>query len=89
MRILLYIVFGSVTALIGYHLYGAEIERRAALANLSQAIAEQESLETENAKLIEDIEYYQDPHNLEKELRARFNYRAPNEDLIIVVPSQQ
>ncbi len=33
-----------------------------------------------------DLDYYLNPANLEKELRARFNYRAPDEKLLIIVP---
>ena len=62
------------------------MEVRAATADLKSAMEESARLESEQAKLGEDIEYYSDPHNLEKELRARFNYRSPEEKLIIVVP---
>lgn len=34
-----------------------------------------------------DFTYFSNPLNLEKELRARFNYRSPGEKLIIIVPS--
>ena len=33
-----------------------------------------------------DYEFYLSPVNLEKELRARFNFRAPGEKTIILVP---
>jgi len=35
-----------------------------------------------------DLEYYGDPENLERELRARFNYRAPGEKTIILIEPQ-
>jgi uncharacterized protein YfcZ (UPF0381/DUF406 family) len=44
-----------------------------------QADDEYKSLES-------DYQYYQNPANLEKELRARFNYRLPDEKLIVIVP---
>jgi len=47
-----------------------------------------EELRADNTRLQGDVEYLSDPHNLEKELRARFNYRSPNEKLIIVVPQE-
>lgn len=43
----------------------------------------------DNDDLREKISYYSNPRNLEKELRARFNYRFPNEKLIIVVPKKE
>ncbi|MEK7546648.1 MAG: hypothetical protein AAB536_00485 [Patescibacteria group bacterium] len=33
-----------------------------------------------------DLNYYLNPENLEKELRARFNYRLPGEKMIVIVP---
>lgn len=35
-----------------------------------------------------DIDFYSNKENLEKELRARFNYRGPDEELIIIVPKE-
>ncbi len=32
-----------------------------------------------------DYDYYQNAANLEKELRARFNYRSPDETMIVIV----
>lgn len=51
------------------------------LAQLERVRHEYETLKT-------DYEYYLNPDNLEKELRARFNFTAPGEKLIIVVPSR-
>ncbi len=36
-------------------------------------------------KMKEDFNYYLNPDNLEKELRARFNYRALGEKMFIIV----
>lgn len=82
-------IFGAMVSGIGYHLYGAEVERYAAIADLKAATAQLEQLQADQQKLTEDIEYYSDPHNLEKVLRAQFNYRAPGEKLIIVVPKEE
>lgn len=88
MKLLLYIVFSVLISGLGYNLYLSEMEKRAMLADLSKVTEEMKELEKENKELSEDIEYFSNPHNLEKELRARYNYRAPNEDLIIVVPEE-
>ena len=42
--------------------------------------------ERDKLDLQADLEYYTNPANIEKELRARFNYRARDEKLIIIVP---
>lgn len=43
-------------------------------------------LEKENEEIKLRIEYFSHPENLEKELRARFNYRRPDEKMIIITP---
>lgn len=48
--------------------------------NLAKAQAQETSLE-------EEVQYLSNPANLEKELRARFNYKKPGETMIIIVPS--
>ncbi len=40
----------------------------------------------DQGKYQEELNYYTNPANIEKELRARFNYRAPDEKLLILVP---
>lgn len=49
-------------------------------ANLTKAQAEETSLQEEN-------QYLSNPENLEKELRARFNYKKPGETMVIIVPA--
>jgi cell division protein FtsB len=55
---------------------GEDLERLT--ASLQKAKEEQEVLRA-------DHEFYQNPANMEKELRARFNYRAPDETMIVIV----
>jgi uncharacterized protein YlxW (UPF0749 family) len=43
-------------------------------------------IEEENKKLASQIEYLKNPHNLLKEIKANFNYREVDEELIIIVP---
>jgi hypothetical protein len=44
----------------------------------------QAKMDRENAQ--KKLQYYSDPVNLGKELRARFNYKASDEKLMILVP---
>lgn len=46
---------------------------------MEAALIEKENLKTE-------LDYLSNPLNLEKELKARFNYRKPEEKMIIIVP---
>jgi len=48
-------------------------------ANLSKAQVEETTLQQED-------QYLSNPQNLEKELRARFNYKKPGETMVIIVP---
>ena len=47
---------------------------------LQQAQLKEQTLSTE-------VDYLANPANLEKELRARFNYTKPGETMVIIVPS--
>ena len=49
-------------------------------ANLTKAQVQETSLQ-------EEVRYLSNPANLEKELRARFNYKKPGETMVIIVPS--
>lgn len=37
-------------------------------------------------KMQADLNYYANPENLEKEIRARFNYRLVGEKMFIIIP---
>ena len=73
---------------IGTQLFGLHKRRNETAIKLSSIEEELRTMEEENRKLQADISYYANPDNLEKELRARFNYKLPGEELIIVVPKR-
>lgn len=54
--------------------------------NLAQVMKASEKAEADYTALQADYEYYQNPANLEKEIRSRFNYHSPDEKLIVIVP---
>jgi len=49
-------------------------------ANLMKAQAQETSLQ-------EEVQYLGNPANLEKELRARYNYKKPGETMVIIEPA--
>ena len=59
--------------------------------SLSQALTDTkhrlQDAQTEEQDLSAEVSYLADPANLEKELRARFNYAKPGETMIVIVPS--
>ena len=65
-----------------YVFYGRRAEAR---ARYEEVAGELETAQKENERLRAEVEYYKDPENLEKEARARFNYRDPDEKTLIFV----
>ena len=88
-KIVTYAVSLLVMTYLGYQVYILQSEKFAIKGEFKEIQTQYDELRVDNERLGEDIEYLSDPHNLEKELRARFNYRSPNEKLIIVVPKEE
>ncbi len=85
-RIWVYVVLTAVAGFLGFQVYKVDANRRALTEQFDKMRTQADSLAAENTKLQQDIDYFSDPHNLEKELRSKFNYRLPGESLLIVVP---
>lgn len=89
MRNAIYIIFFLILGGLLYQVYTINNGRRE-LVNESAIVGEElELVVGENEDLHGKIEYFSNPRNLEKELRARFNYRLPYEKLIIVIPEEE
>ncbi len=89
MRKLVYIIFAIILGGLLVQVYKIGNEGWGVNKEMKQVNKELELVEKDNADLKEKISYYSNPRNLEKELRARFNYRLPNEKLIIIVPKKE
>lgn len=82
MRIIVYIAAVLFFIALGVqliNLYRQNIELK---ADVNDLVAQVETLKEENKQLQDDIEYFSDPENLAKELKARFDYKRPGETLI-------
>ena len=66
-----------------YQLYSYHGALKKAFSVISDKLG---GLREESLNLQADLNYFQEPENLEKELRSKFNYKKPGEKLIIVVP---
>lgn len=66
-----------------YAFWGKRDEER---TRFEEAQAALEKAKQDQGRLARDFEFYLRPENLEQELRARFNYKAPDEKTIILVP---
>ena len=54
--------------------------------NLSLLEEKLKKTEIDTEALQAELRYLANPSNLEKELRSRFNYRNPQEKMIVIVP---
>lgn len=80
-------VIGTFFLIVAFEAVSFWSQRRAAEADYVK-MKTQLDAEMATAKSLQaDIGYYADPANLEKELRAHFNYRSPGEHMIVIVPS--
>ncbi len=75
-----------LVALLGVTGYTLLEQRNGAVAEIGELSAAVKKLSDENDGLKRDIEYYKNPANLLKVSKARFNYKADGEQMIIVVP---
>ncbi len=55
--------------------------------NFSEAQRKLDAAKLDAANLQAELKFLSYPENVEKELKARFNYKAPGEKLIILVPT--
>lgn len=72
------VIFGFLAVQI-YGLYSANVSLA---RKLDAATEESDKFISENGKLIADLEYFSEPDNLAKELKAKFDYKKPGEKLI-------
>ncbi|MBI4086189.1 MAG: hypothetical protein HY433_03050 [Candidatus Liptonbacteria bacterium] len=85
-KIIAAIVLGLLIVVLGNEIYFFWSKNRAAETRYRELKIGLDKAKADYGRLEEDFKYYLNPANLEKELRARFNYRQPGENLIIIVP---
>ena len=86
MKIVLFIIIVILFAVVGSQTYFILKERNQLRAEVASVTGKLDALYKENITLKEDISYFSNPANLEKELKAKFNYKELGEKMIIVVP---
>ena len=80
-----YVIFIIIIALLGWGIMDVMAEKGKFSASVDELRTELDALDDENQTLESDIAYYANPENLVKALKEQFNYRAPDEKLIILV----
>ncbi len=88
MRIAAILALGLVIAVIGIEIHRFLVEGNGAQRALTGAEKKLDKAKNESAALDANLKYFKQPENLEKEMRARFNYRSVGEKLMILVPKE-
>jgi predicted PurR-regulated permease PerM len=87
MKIASIVVLSVFLILVGVQVYSFVAEEGqlgSQLANVQQNLTKSQAQET---SLQQETQYLANPANLEKELRARFNYKKPGETMVIIEPA--
>jgi hypothetical protein len=87
MKLVFAIILSVILLLLGAQIFSFSVRRGEIQKELSDLTTKLNEAKTEQAKFQAELDYYSNPANLEKELRARFNYKSAGENLIIIVPS--
>lgn len=88
MKVAAIIVLAIILVLIGNRVFAFFVQERQLSAALADVGARLTKAQSDEANLQAQVKYLANPLNLEKELRARFNYKEPGESMIIIVPDQ-
>lgn len=87
--ILRFLKISALVAVIGFlswGLYNLEKQSRGLETKIKDLQISATAFEKENKIFKDDIEYYGHPENLLKELKSLFNYRQPEEKMMIIIP---
>lgn len=88
MKILKILLFVVILGILVWGFYRLRGEREVFVEEVKKLQETADSLKKENTSLVEKIEYFKNPDNLVKELRAQLNYKKQGENMIIVIPSK-
>jgi len=77
-----------VIGFLSWGLLNLEKQSRHLESRVNNLETNAEALIRENLVIKKDIEYFSHPENLAKELKSLFNYRQPDEKLMIIIPNK-
>ncbi|MEK7062218.1 MAG: septum formation initiator family protein [Patescibacteria group bacterium] len=86
MKILIAVILIIILLFLLAQVYFIFKERNQLRREFRSLTEKSENLVVENEKIKSEIEYYSNPENLEKELRAKFNYKKIGEKMMIIAP---
>ncbi|MEZ4156563.1 MAG: hypothetical protein R3B52_01110 [Candidatus Paceibacterota bacterium] len=70
---------------VASQLYRLSEQRAELVQKIEEMSSKEQSLLDEKERVGQEIEYFQNQENLEKEIKARFNYRRPEEKMLIII----
>lgn len=86
MKIAAIAVLSLFLIIMGVQVYSFVAQEMTLGKQLADVRANLDKARSQEADLQAETEYLQNPANLQKELRERFNYKRPGETMIIIVP---
>ena len=89
MRIVLIGILEALLLFLGSQLWYFYKRGETARANVEAQDEKLRVVEREHESLRRDADYYGETANVEKELRGKFNYKAPGETMMVIVPGEQ
>jgi cell division protein FtsB len=82
------VLLSLVLVFMGTSIYKFVVEEHSLNVDLADVASRLTKAQADETDLQAETQYLANPLNLEKELRARFNYKKPGETMIIIVPAQ-
>ncbi len=80
------IVFGIIFCIIGWGFINLWNAKKKAAGEAESLRNNLNQVQEENKNLNSELQYFQNPDNLVKELESQTNYKKPGEKVIIIVP---
>ena len=87
MKIFAIVALGILLVFVGIQIFSFIKEEHSLGQTLSDIQGKLNDAKSQELSLSNEVQYLANPMNLEKELRARFNYKKPGETMMIIVTS--
>jgi len=88
MRIAAIVILVIVLVLVGGRVWAFFVQEQQLSSNVADVEARLTKAKSDETDLQAEVQYLANPLNLEKELRARFNYKKPGETMVVIVPAE-
>ncbi|MGB7957536.1 MAG: septum formation initiator family protein [Minisyncoccia bacterium] len=87
MKIVIALILVAVLVFVASQVVFFMKQERSLSQTLADTMDRLRAVQTQEQALSAEVNYLTNPMNLEKELRARFNYAKPGETMIVIVQS--